>query len=69
MVLALHASGDRIDDIQRLTNCPRRSVERYVADFETGRQEADFTPYFGRDLGPAELCRLYGVWCAHFQFR
>jgi hypothetical protein len=65
MVLALHACGDSLDDIQRLTNCPRRSVERYIADFETGRKEADFAPYFGRDLGPAELCKLYGVWSAH----
>ncbi|HWG41657.1 MAG TPA: hypothetical protein VN688_02645 [Gemmataceae bacterium] len=67
MVLALHARGESLDDIQRLTNCPRRAIERYVAAFEAGRAEADFTPYFGIDLGPSELCKLYGVWCAHFQ--
>lgn len=64
MVLALHAQGAGVEDIQRLTNCPRRSVERYVADFETGRKEADFAPYFGIDLGPAQWCKLYGVWFA-----
>ncbi len=68
MVLALHAQGAGIEDIQRLTNCPRRIVERYVADFESGRKEADFSPYFGIDLGPVELCKLYGVWFAHWEF-
>jgi 3-methyladenine DNA glycosylase Mpg len=64
MVLALHAQGVGVEEIHRATNCPRRTIERYRADFEAGRSEADFTPYFGSDLGPAELCRLYGVWCA-----
>ncbi|MHB1424488.1 MAG: hypothetical protein ACYC3I_15060 [Gemmataceae bacterium] len=68
LVLALHAQGDGGADIQRRTNCPRRVVERYIADFESGRKEADFAPYFGIDLGPAELCKLYGVWFAHWGF-
>jgi hypothetical protein len=68
LVLALHAQGSSAPDIQRLTNCPRRAVERYVADFERGRKEADFAPFFGIDLGPAELGRLYGVWFAHWGF-
>jgi hypothetical protein len=68
MVLALHAQDTSVEDIQRLTNCPRRTVERYIADFETGRKEADFAPYFGIDLGPTELCKLYGVWFAHWGF-
>jgi 3-methyladenine DNA glycosylase Mpg len=65
LVLALYARGESLDDIRRLTNCPRRTVERYVTEFEAGRKEADFTPYFGIDLGPGELCRLHGVWWAH----
>jgi hypothetical protein len=69
IVLALHARGDSVADIQRLTNCPRRTIERYVADFEAGRLEADFTPYLGADLGPRDWCKLYGVWCAHFSER
>jgi len=68
LVLALHAQGIRAPDIQSLTNCPRRAMERYIADFERGRKEADFTPYFGIDLGPAELAKLYGVWFAHWGF-
>ncbi|HEY7330469.1 MAG TPA: hypothetical protein VH592_22705 [Gemmataceae bacterium] len=68
LVLALHAQGINIEEIQRLTNCPRRVAQRYLADFEHGRKEADFTPYFGIDLGPAELGKLYGVWFAHWGF-
>lgn len=67
MVLSLHADGEDIEEICRRTNCPRRTVERYVADFESGRADGEFTPYFGIDLGPREWCKLYGVWCAHFR--
>ncbi len=68
LVLALHAQGIDPSEIQRLTNCPRRTIERYIVYFERGRKEADFAPYFGIDLGPAELCKLYGVWFAHWGF-
>jgi hypothetical protein len=66
VVLALHARGESVETIHHTTNCPRHTIERYLAEFEAGRKEADFTPYFDRDLTPAELCRLYGVWCAHY---
>jgi 3-methyladenine DNA glycosylase Mpg len=68
MVLALHAQGVGDADIGLRTNCPRRAVERYVADFEKGRKKADFAPYFGIDLGPSDLCKLYGVWFSHWGF-
>ncbi len=68
LVLALHVQGVGAQEIQRLTNCPRRIVQRYIAAFECGRKEADFAPYFGMELGPAELCKLYGVWFAHWGF-
>jgi hypothetical protein len=66
IVLALHARGDSLDDIQRLTNCPRRTIERYVADFEAGRKDPDFAPYFGVDLGPKDLGKLHGIWSARW---
>ena len=66
MVLALHAQGKSTEDITQLTNCPQRIVERYIAEFEAGRKDADFSPYFGVYLTPAQLCRLYGVWSAHW---
>jgi hypothetical protein len=64
VVLALYAQGVNPDDIPRLTGCPAKRVKRYLDDFEAGRQEADFAPYFGIELGPKELCRLHGVWHA-----
>jgi hypothetical protein len=66
MVLALHAAGSGVDDINEVTGCPRGTIQRYVADFEQGRQEADFAPFWGIDLGPKDLCRLHGVWQARY---
>jgi hypothetical protein len=66
MVLAEHARGGAAEQINKVTGCPRGTVGRYVADFEEGRREADFTPFWGIDLGPRDLCKLYGVWWAQF---
>ncbi len=64
LVLALHASGASADKIREITGCPKATVARYVADFEAGRQNADFGPFFGAELKPADLCRVHGVWHA-----
>jgi 3-methyladenine DNA glycosylase Mpg len=64
MVLALHADGRTPAQIQQLTGCPRASVQRYIAGFETGRQQSDFAPFIGSDLSPSDLCRLHGIWHA-----
>ena len=66
MVLALHARGVPPDEIQQQTGCPRAAVGRYIADFEAGRQQPDFGPYYGKDLSPKELCQLHGTWYANF---
>jgi hypothetical protein len=63
-VLALHCRGVAPEAIQQLTGCPLKTVQRYIADFEAGRQQADFGPYYGIDLGPKELARLHGTWHA-----
>ncbi|MEK6234002.1 MAG: hypothetical protein N2C14_04765 [Planctomycetales bacterium] len=63
-VLALHADGAEPAEIQRLTGSPRAGVTRYLADFEQGRQAADFAPHVGEDLNSQRLCRLHGVWHA-----
>ncbi len=68
LVLSLHVRGDGVETIQTITNCPRRSIERYLADFERGRNEGEFSPYIGVDLGRSELCKLYGVWFTHWGF-
>jgi hypothetical protein len=64
MVLALHADGKGAEAIRELTGCPRAAVQRYVEDFEAGKQTTDFGPYFGKDLTPKDLCRLHGTWYA-----
>jgi hypothetical protein len=55
------------DEIQKRTGCPKASVQRYLAEVEAGKQQRDFTPYFGKDLAPKDLCRLYGTWLANFE--
>jgi hypothetical protein len=62
MVLALHAQGQTLDQIHTRTGCPRQTIQRYVVDFEEGRQQRDFDPYYGIDLSPKDLCRLHGTW-------
>jgi hypothetical protein len=62
LVLALYAQGIGPGRFGEITGCPRKSVQRYIEDFEAGRKEGDFAPYLGADLGPKELCRLHGVW-------
>lgn len=61
MVLALHAAGVPAADIVARTRCPLAAVRRYVAAFEEGAKETDPTPYYGREWGPADLCRLHGL--------
>lgn len=61
LVLTLYARGTPADDIQALTGSPRASARRYIADFEAGRQVADFASYLGKELGPKELSRLHGT--------
>ena len=62
MVLALHADGKSPDEIRALTNATRAAIGRYLADFVEGRAEADFTRYFGLEIGPRDLARLHGLW-------
>jgi hypothetical protein len=66
IVLGLAAAGEGAEAIARQTGCPRQAVQRYLAEQEAGRRAADFAPYFGADLGLSELCRLHGVWAAHW---
>lgn len=66
LVCALHAGGLDAAGIHGLTGSPRKTVERYVADYEAGKKEASFDPYFGQNLGPAGVCQLLGVWTAKY---
>ncbi len=66
LVLTLHAEGIAPEEIHKLTACPKNTVARYVADFEAGCGEGDLTPFYGKDLGPKDLCRRYGAWYAEY---
>src|SRR5439155_13962936 len=66
LVCALHQAGLDVGGIVSLTGSPKKTVERYVADFEQGKREATFDPYFGVDLGPAGVCKLLGAWAAKY---
>ena len=66
MVLALHQDGKDIDTIHTTTGVPKKSIERYVADFAAGKAAASFADYVGKDLGTSELCRLAGTCSARF---
>jgi hypothetical protein len=61
MVVALHNQGIAPVEIARLTGSPKRSIDRYIADFEAGKKEPNFDRYYGKDLTPGELCRLHGT--------
>jgi hypothetical protein len=62
MAQALYAGGASPAEIREKTGCTKGALERYIADYEEGRKEASFDPYFGIELGPKELARLYGLW-------
>jgi hypothetical protein len=66
LVLALHAQGQSIQEIQQVTGCALGAIERYLAEFAAGQEQPDFAPFFGKDLSPADLARLHGVWYARF---
>lgn len=69
MVLALHAEGLSTEEIHETTGCPKSTIERYVADFEEGREKGGFDTFYGIDLGSKDLCRLHGVWHARWKDR
>jgi hypothetical protein len=66
LVLALHAQGHSLQEIQQITGGARGAIERYLADFAAGQNQADFAPFIGKDLSPSDLGRLHGVWYANF---
>jgi hypothetical protein len=68
MVLALYEQGLDVEDIYQRTRCPRKTVQRYIADYQAGKR-TDFAAYIGKDLTPRLLCRLCGTWNRHYGAR
>jgi hypothetical protein len=62
LVLSQHTQGSDPATIRQLTGCTQPALQRYLANFEEGRQSTDFGPFFGKELTPKDLCRLHGVW-------
>ena len=65
LVLAMHRQGDKPEVISQATGAPKKTVERYVADFTAGKA-ANFDAYIGKDLSTSELCKMLGTWAAKF---
>jgi hypothetical protein len=61
MVMGLHRLGRKPEEIRQVTNTPARSIAMYVAEYENGRRAGRFEDYFGREIGPRDLCRLHGI--------
>ncbi|MDJ0733350.1 MAG: hypothetical protein QNJ47_04560 [Nostocaceae cyanobacterium] len=62
LVLALHYQGISPEKIHQIIGSPKHSISKYIADFEEGRKEDDFSPYIGIDLNTEKLCKLHGTW-------
>jgi hypothetical protein len=61
MVMGLHRLGRAPEEIREVTRSPARSIATYVAEYENGRRAGQFEDYFGKELGPRDLCRLHGI--------
>ena len=61
LVLALYLQGMSPELIHQFTGCSPRTIERYILDLETGRQENNLASFFSRDLKSRELCLLHGM--------
>ena len=61
MVMGLHRALRTPDEIRRATRCPARSIDTYIAEYEAGLRAGRFEDYFGKELGPKDLCRLHGI--------
>ena len=67
LILALHAQGKSTDEIRELTGSTRSTIQRYVDDFEMGRRQDSFDPYYGVELKANLLCQLHGTWHNKYQ--
>jgi hypothetical protein len=66
LVLALHRAGRPAEAIRDLIGMPKKTIDRYIADFAAGARAEGFDGYIGKDLGTAELCRMLGTWQATY---
>jgi hypothetical protein len=61
IVMGLHRRGTTATQIRGLTNSPSRAIEAYLTAYEMGLCEGQFADFFGKDLGPIDVCHLHGI--------
>ncbi|QJW97555.1 hypothetical protein [Frigoriglobus tundricola] len=66
LVLALHRVGHTAEEIRAIIGMPKKTIDRYIADFTAGGQAETFDAYIGKDLSTADLCKLLGTWHAKY---
>lgn len=66
VALALDEEGHSLDEIAKLTGCPKGAAARYIADCRAGQSSSGFAEYCNADLNPTALCRLHGAWFANY---
>ena len=64
LILALHRAGHTNEAISTITGVPKKTIDRYIADFTAGKAVENFEGYIGKDLSTADLCKLLGTWHA-----
>jgi hypothetical protein len=64
LILALHRAGHTNEAISTVTGVPKKTIDRYIADFTAGHTVENFEGYIGKDLSTADLCKLLGTWHA-----
>jgi hypothetical protein len=66
LVLALSRAGHTPESIRDVIDMPLKTINRYIADFDAGKQVESFDGYIGKDLGTADLCKMLGTWHAKY---
>ncbi|HKB04020.1 MAG TPA: hypothetical protein VKD90_17490 [Gemmataceae bacterium] len=61
MVMALHRAGRPAAEIREVTGVPARSIATYIVEYEAGVVAGRFEDYFGKEIGPKDMCRLHGI--------
>jgi hypothetical protein len=64
LVLSLHRLGHTPEAIRDIIDMPKKTIDRYIADFTAGQSAENFEDYIGKDLSTADLCKMLGTWHA-----
>jgi hypothetical protein len=65
-ILALHQLGCSETEIRQRSGATLRRIRSAIQEFEQGKEETDFSPWFGRALSAADYARVLGLWWRRF---